>query len=89
MQKESVGYCFAIFININIFKCIQIALNTLFFPIHHSCKEKKSVKQRNRIISGPIHSGSVRSGDQSQSGEYMDPIYLTAFIYKHCSYLFC
>ena len=54
MQKESVEYVFAVFINININKCIQIAINTLFFPIHHSCKEKKTVKQRNRPISGPM-----------------------------------
>ena len=54
---------FAVFININIFKCIQVALNTLFFYIHHSCKEKKSVKQSNRPISGPIRSNPVRCGD--------------------------
>ena len=26
MQKESVKYVFVVFININIFKCIQVAL---------------------------------------------------------------
>ena len=58
-KKSLLSMFFAVFININIFKCIQIALNTLFFPIHHSCKEKESVKQRNRPISGPILSDPV------------------------------
>ena len=57
--KGPLSIFFAVFININIFKCIQIALNTLFFYIHHFCKEKKSVKQRNRPISGPIRSDPV------------------------------
>ena len=50
---------FAVFININIFKCMQIALNTLFFPIHHSCKGNNSVKQRNMPILGLILSDPV------------------------------
>ena len=44
---------------INIFKCIQIALITLFFPVHHSCKEKNSVKQRKMPLSGLIRSDPV------------------------------
>ena len=58
-KKSLLSMFFAVFININIFKCIQIALSTLFFPINHSCKEKHSSKQSNRPSSGPVRSNPV------------------------------
>ena len=73
MQKESVEYVFAVFININIFKCIQIALNTSFFPTHISCIEKHSVKQRNRPISGQILSDPVIRPDPVNAWTRLGP----------------
>ena len=47
-------FFFVVYININIFKCIQIALNTQSFMHIILVKKKQSVKQWNRPISGQI-----------------------------------
>ena len=62
MQKESVDYGFCRFININIFNCIQIALNTLFFPYTSFLKRKKNCKAKEYTNFGPdpVRSGPIR-----------------------------
>ena len=59
-KKGPLSMFFAVLININIFKCIQIDLITLFFYIHHSCKEKKNQLSKRKEKFGP---DPVRSGD--------------------------
>ena len=62
-----------IFININIFQCIQIApLYIIEFIYIFLSKEIMSVKQRNRPTSGPIWSDFINQVNYD-FGEIMDP----------------
>ena len=52
-KKGPLSIFFAVIINIKIFKCMQIALNTLFFYIHPSCKEKNFSQAKEKVNFGP------------------------------------
>ena len=59
-KKGPLSMCFfAVYININIFKCIQIAKIHNLLCTSFLLRKKQSVKQRNRPISGPIRSDPV------------------------------
>ena len=75
--KSLLSMFFAFFININIFKCMQMARNTLliFVHINLSCKKTKSVKQRNRPISGLIRSDPVIRPDSVSLGNPSQALY--------------
>ena len=58
-EKGPLSMFFAVFININIFKCIQIALNTLFIILVKKKNQLSKGISQFRARSGPILSDPV------------------------------